>query len=175
MTLAVIQRCVIASERTPAPMLLRVQRAKQSPCKRVIRRRAFFPTTAKRAVQAISLTLENAVNRGLLQSLRSFAMTFSDNVRALSVWWGGARIFTKHENPDMLSPNAKNIEVLGVFAERRCSLRPIRYLHGLPALHIDGWPWVGKGRSSGGLSAWRFIHPPDGAVCGIHPGGAVRP
>jgi hypothetical protein len=27
-----------------------------------------------------------------------------------------ARIFTKYENPDMLSPSAKNIEVLGVFA-----------------------------------------------------------
>jgi hypothetical protein len=50
---------------------------------RFLRRRAFFPTIAKRAVQAISLTLENAVNRGLLQSLRSFAMTFSDNVKAL--------------------------------------------------------------------------------------------
>jgi hypothetical protein len=26
------------------------------------------------------------------------------------------KIFTKYENPDMLSPSAKNIEVLGVFA-----------------------------------------------------------
>jgi hypothetical protein len=27
-----------------------------------------------------------------------------------------ARVFTKYENPDMLSPSAKNIKVLGVFA-----------------------------------------------------------
>jgi hypothetical protein len=27
-----------------------------------------------------------------------------------------ARIFTNYENPDVLSPSAKNIEVLGVFA-----------------------------------------------------------